>query len=727
VYRRLFSVCAALLLALGVVGPAPVRADPLSVAARSVPGDPRLGVAESYVNPDAAWTLGARWERVTFQWTQIQPGGPSDWVEPATPTLAQLQADHARGVDIVGLLINTPGWAQAQPSAGVHSPPTGLNLAPDDPANSWAQFCRKMAQRYDGVVSSWIIWNEPDVWDPASPFYTWAGDAPTYYQLLKVASQAIKSVQPAAKIVIAGTTFYWDANAGKPQFLGQVLDAAAADPSGPANGDYFDAVAAHVYTTATNAYWVPKDFTALLTKHGMQKPIWIDEMNVAPYGDPASSLPAAAPNATLAQQADFMLEAYADALAAGVQRIGVYKMVDVVPQAGAPYGLMRNDASLRPAYGALQTAVATLGGLTTAQMRTGQHHIAIAFPNGAQLTTVAWNTGPSAYTLNLCARGASARMIDVFGNSVPLTAVGPGSGVYQIPLAPATAHGLFDGRDLYYIGGTPVIVQEDGVTPGANCAPALAHDGRYFSQTGYRVDNDAFWSYFQARGGVATFGYPVSRTFTLLGFTTQLFQRQAMQLAPDGSVRLLNLLDPGLLSYTRFNGSQFPAADPAVTAKAPAAGSAGYAKAVVQFVQAMAPDLWQGHATNYFQTFQSTVKLSQAFPGGGGSAGLLPLLNLEVWGLPTSSPVVDPHNHNFVYQRFQRGVMHYDAGCNCTQGILFGDYLKEVITGQNLPADLASEVEGSPLFHQYDPDSSNYLARPEQLSTSDLTFAFERG
>jgi hypothetical protein len=72
-------------------------------------------------------------------------------------------------------------------------------------------------------------------------------------------------------------------------------------------------------------------------------------------------------------------------------------------------------------------------------------------------------------------------------------------------------------------------------------------------------------------------------------------------------------------------------------------------------------------------------------------------------------------------------VMHYDAGCNCTQGILFGDYLKEVITGQNLPGDLASEAESSPLSHQYDPDSSKYLARPDQLRTSDLTFAFERG
>lgn len=726
-YRRLINLCIAIGISVTMLGPHAAEATPVTVAARTVPGDPRLGVAESYVNPDAGWALGARWERVTFQWNQIQPGGPNDWVAPVPPTMAQLQADHARGVDIVGLLVNTPVWAQAQPAAGVHSPPTGLNLAPTDPGNTWAQFCRQMAQQYAGVVSSWIIWNEPDVWDPASPFYTWAGDAPTYYQLLKVADQSIKAVQPSARVVIAGTTFYWDANAGKPQFLGQVLDAAIADPSGPANGNYFDAVAAHVYTTATNAYWVPRSFTTLLTKHGMQKPIWIDELNVPPYDDPAASLPAAAPNATLEQQANFMVEAYAEAVAAGVQRIGVYKLVDVVPQGGAPYGLIRNDGSLRPAYAALQAAVAAFGGLTSAQMRTGQHHIAITFPNGSQLTTIVWNTGPSPYTLNLCAHGSSAHLVDIQGNSRQLSAAGPGSGAYQIPLAPSSAHGIFNGRDLYYIGGAPSIVLEDGVTPGAGCAPALPHDARYFPATGYRIDNDAFWSYFQARGGLATYGYPVSRRFTLLGFSTQLFQRQAMQLAPDGSVRLLNLLDAGLLPFTRFNGSQFPAADPGLTAKAPAAGSDGYATSVVTYVDTMAPDLWQGHATYFFQTFQHTVTLDQAFPHGGGSPALLPLLNLEVWGLPTSLPVVDPNNHNFIYQRFQRGVMHYDGGCACTQGILFGDYLKIVITGQNLPADLASEADGSPLYRQYDPDSSAYLARPEQLAASDFTFAFEQG
>jgi hypothetical protein len=52
-------------------------------------------------------------------------------------------------------------------------------------------------------------------------------------------------------------------------------------------------------------------------------------------------------------------------------------------------------------------------------------------------------------------------------------------------------------------------------TPAPTGAPvppqgvaAQPHDARYFQQTGYRIANDAFWSYFRARGGERSFGFP---------------------------------------------------------------------------------------------------------------------------------------------------------------------------------------------------------------------------
>jgi len=262
----------------------------------------------------------------------------------------------------------------------------------------------------------------------------------------------------------------------------------------------------------------------------------------------------------------------------------------------------------------------------------------------------------------------------------------------------------------------------------APVVPAPA-PSRFFSQTGFRVDNDAFWQYFNQRGGVATFGYPTSRTVQFEGFTTQFFQRQVMQRAPDGSVRLLNLLDPGLLPYTTFNFSTFPAYNASQVAALPAPGGPGYAQAIQAYVTANAPDAWQGQPVNFAGTFQHTVSAAQAFlnlaPADPRVASLLPLVELEIWGVPTGGPAYDPNNHGFVYLRWQRGVMQYDAGCHCTQGVLLADYLKAILMGKNLPADLAAEAAQSPLLHQYNSSQPLGLNRPSELPGTDLTNAFE--
>jgi hypothetical protein len=115
--------------------------------------------------------------------------------------------------------------------------------------------------------------------------------------------------------------------------------------------------------------------------------------------------------------------------------------------------------------------------------------------------------------------------------------------------------------------------------------------------------------------------------------------------------------------------------------------------------------------------------MSVAFPNGG-DASLLPGFDLEMWGIPTSQPVADPRNANFIYQRFQRGIMMYDASCGCTQGVLLADYLKSVITGANLPGDLEVEARGSPLYRQYDTSRPSWVRNPTLLPDTDLTNAF---
>ena len=266
----------------------------------------------------------------------------------------------------------------------------------------------------------------------------------------------------------------------------------------------------------------------------------------------------------------------------------------------------------------------------------------------------------------------------------------------------------------------------DPVTP-----PAMQHvvrDERYFDQTRYRVDDDRFWEYFRKRGGVRTFGYPVSNAFTLLGSKVQIFQRQVLQMRPDGGVQTLNLLDEGLLPYSKMNGSTFPAPDKNVYGHAPRPDEPNYHARTLQFVREVAPDTWDGEPVNFARTFFGSVRAEEAYPGGLPDEGeaLLPYFNLEVWGLPTSRPMRDPSNPSFIYQRFQRGIMHYDKGCGCTQGLLMADYFKVLLTGRNVPGDLSEQAKASALFGQYAPGQPQGLARPAALPGSNLENAFRR-
>jgi|GEM_PF-4601260 len=247
-----------------------------------------------------------------------------------------------------------------------------------------------------------------------------------------------------------------------------------------------------------------------------------------------------------------------------------------------------------------------------------------------------------------------------------------------------------------------------------------------FQETGFCIESTLFQDYFRQRGGTRILGFPVSREFTLEGFRVQFFQRVVLQLQGN-RVERLNLLDPAIMPVTRANQSTFPAVDPATIAGAPDPASPDYGQRVIDFVRRTAPDTWNGLPVRFFNLFNTTVPVDIAFGGAPPNPGLVTLLNLEIWGLPTGPPAFDPSNRNFVYQRFQRGIMHFRADCVCTDGILVGDYFKAVITGRGLPPDLAADMGGSRYYRQYNSSVPNWVARPELLPTTNLTGAFEPG
>jgi hypothetical protein len=260
------------------------------------------------------------------------------------------------------------------------------------------------------------------------------------------------------------------------------------------------------------------------------------------------------------------------------------------------------------------------------------------------------------------------------------------------------------------VTGTPAAAPTATATPApAATAPPVTHDAQYYAQTGFRVD-DSLVSYFQSRGGVDTFGFPISRVFTFLGCPVQMFQRLIVQQCPGAQTAIINLLDPEIFPYTRVNGSVFPSPDDQLKQQTPAVGSPNYSTTIMPFIQSVVPDTFMGQPVNFWQTFMKD----------GG---------LEVLGAPISHPQPDPSNSNFIYQRFQRVILHYRAGIG-TEPLLLADYQKQIMLGPNapnLPQDLQQQASGSKFYSQYCKGGTRWVCRPNDLPTTDLTFAFEQG
>jgi hypothetical protein len=264
---------------------------------------------------------------------------------------------------------------------------------------------------------------------------------------------------------------------------------------------------------------------------------------------------------------------------------------------------------------------------------------------------------------------------------------------------------------------------------------------RYFTETGFSVVNDDIWVYYHRRGGYRTFGPPISRQFMLSGIQMQLFAKALLQVDAEGRVSAANLLESPFLPYDALGDLQLPPAEPGVIAAAPDPALPNFAEATQDFVWVVAAEGYDGNPTRFYSTFLTTVLFREAFFDGNGDPNLIPGFALEIWGLPTSGAsyhiigyepgppegpeLVPIFDRNIVMQRFQKGVMRYEAPDRRTAGVPLGIYVRALILGEALP-DLATAADGStPLWAQYNPEASAFIDRPEELPDSDFSFLFE--
>jgi hypothetical protein len=425
--------------------------------------DWRFGVVEAYTARNAARELQIGWTRVRFQWADTQAGGPDTWTPEVSD--AQIEEQLAEGREVAGLLIGIPDWARDE-----NDLPAGLWLAHDDPGNLWASFVRDVVRRYDGRIDHWIIWNEPDI-DASEVAHSWDGTVDDFYQLQRVAYLAAKEANPDAVIHLAAFTYWADYDAGREQYLARLLDRILADPEAAAHNYYFDVATAHLYFQPDQVYDLLGIFQEIMSERGLARPIWLVETNAPPYDDPGWPVaePALAVSGT--EQAAYMPQAVAAALAAGAERIGVYKLRDTEGDRAAnpePFGLLRLDGSRRVAYTTYREAIRFMRGTTNAVRERWDSVGQFRLEQEDRLTTVLFARLPDPQQAEVEAIAATARLVDMWGQEEIVQAV---DGRYTIDLQQGLCTQTIG--DFCMIGGTVMylIQARDGGPPPQGPVP----------------------------------------------------------------------------------------------------------------------------------------------------------------------------------------------------------------------------------------------------------------
>lgn len=183
-----------------------------------------------------------RWDEI-----YVTEGNP-DW----TASDEWVNLHHIAAREMVYVLFGTPTWASARPTeTSVYSNAEGttnLGLAAE-PADltKWDAFCTTVATRYLGKVKYYEIWNEAN----DSAFFS--GTKTMLAQMVRRANQAIKAVDPTAKIISPSITG-WGPNAGAlPEtFFKEML--AAGDGVTGTMADWVDIIGVHLYLYQSRIY-----------------------------------------------------------------------------------------------------------------------------------------------------------------------------------------------------------------------------------------------------------------------------------------------------------------------------------------------------------------------------------------------------------------------------------------------------------------------------------------
>ncbi|OUS67965.1 hypothetical protein B1748_35110 [Paenibacillus sp. MY03] len=214
-----------------------------------------------------------KWIRISPDWNAIETAKGvynSTFLDRLDDIVDQL---HAKDIKILFILGFTPSWASSNPTAPF---PDRTRYKPAN-WSDWEDYVQFIATRYQGKVTDWEVWNEPDHWG------FWKDSVADYKTLLEKAYIQLKNVDPGNRVLMAGLAL----NDGTQDSYGlnTFFDSLLANGA----GDYMDVVNYHAYGSSANLIAKYNGMMDVLNKHGLSgKDIWVTETGYRNSGDKES-------------------------------------------------------------------------------------------------------------------------------------------------------------------------------------------------------------------------------------------------------------------------------------------------------------------------------------------------------------------------------------------------------------------------------------------------------
>lgn len=314
------------------------------MAGVAIPGNHLLWESDAALAKDLddVVATGATWLRFDVPWSELEPyKGGTDW-----PRLDRVvNAAHARGLRVVGILTTLSMWARPADRDWSYGPST------DAERDAFASFAAAAARRYAGRIDVWEIWNEPNLpgaWQPGV-------SADDYVALLARAAPAIRAANPRATILTGGTGGATGdgSDIHSDEWVRQLYERGARP--------YFDAVAVHPYPdpgyASVDHGEMARAFRtrALMDANGdSAKAIWGTETGIPSGGGHWS--------VSEQRQAQMVSEVYGKwNTMRNAGPLMWFTLVDFDRGGDREgyFGLVRLDGSRKPAFGAMQSMMAS--------------------------------------------------------------------------------------------------------------------------------------------------------------------------------------------------------------------------------------------------------------------------------------------------------------------------------------------------------------------------------